>query len=416
MKTDANSSQTLPLAGIRVLELAHIVAGPSAGLMLADLGADVIKVEHPDIGDTARNQANQGAGFLSFNRNKRSVALNLREPKGKEVFERLVKTADIVLNNYVPGALDRLGLGYGWAKTVNPRIIYCSVKGFLPGPNWSRPLLDELAQMEGGLAYLTGTKGRPLRAGASITDIGAATYAVVGILAALNKRHATGEGEEIEAGLFETIVFWLSQHLAKAQISGEDPPPRGEGKSSGMGKMMGWAVYQLFNTADERQVFIAVTSDRHWQSLCDVLGFADWRDLPEFSSNKKRSARRAEIADRIQSIAETLSFETICQKLEAVNVPFAAVNTPMTLMHDHHLGEGNRWIAVEGAGQSVRVPKMPLHFGNMDFTLHRQPPALGEHSDDLLQELGYSTAEIEAMKQSRTVLKSSQMLNIDHKP
>ena len=211
MSDAAADKQRLPLQGVRVLELSHIVAGPSGGMILADLGADVIKIEHPAAGDTARSQANQGSTFYTYNRNKKFLALDLKHAQGKKIFEKLVARSDIVLDNFVPGALARLGLDYAWARNVNRRIIYCSEKGFLPGPYSDRPFLDELAQMAGGLAYLTGFENQPMRAGASITDIGAATYGIVGILAALYRREQTGEGDSIESGLYETVVFWISQ-------------------------------------------------------------------------------------------------------------------------------------------------------------------------------------------------------------
>ena len=411
----SNNNSSLPLDGIKVLELAHIVAGPSAGMMLADLGADVIKVEHPDIGDTARNQANNGASFLSFNRNKRSIAINLAGAEGKEIFERLVKRSDVVLNNYVPGALDRLGLGYDWARSVNPGIIYAAVKGFLPGPNWDRPLLDELAQMAGGLAFLTGPKGQPLRAGASVTDIGAATYAVLGILAALFKRNRTGLGENIESGLFETIVFWLSQAIARVQITGEDAKPRGNSNTSGMGKNMGWGVYQLFTTKDERQIFLAVTSNRHWAGLCEVLGLHDWANDPSYNSNRKRSALRQVIALRVADSVKAHAFDDLVARLAPLKVPFAPVNSPMTLLQDDHLAKSHQWIEVATAAAGpVRVPKMPLYMQETTFALRREPPTLGQHTDEILADLGYDVAEIDVFKGKRVAVRSDRLLNIDN--
>ena len=403
----------LPLEDVRVVELAHIIAGPSAGVILADLGADVLKIEHPDIGDTSRNQANEGAGFLSFNRNKRSLALNLSDPKGKEIFKKLVARSDVVLNNYTPGALDRLGIGYEWANQVNPGIIYCSVKGFLPGPNWNRPLLDELAQMAGGLAFVTGPKGRPLRAGASITDIGAATYAVVGILAALHARQATGKGVDIESGLFETIVFWMSQVLARAQITGKDPEPRGDHPASGMGRVMGWGVYRLFDTKNEGQVFIAVTSNRHWAGLCDVLDFADWKDDPDYDNNRKRSALRQQIAVRVEEAVGRFTYDEITPRLYRAKVPFGPMNTPMSVLDDPHLADGDRWLRVEGGGHNVKVPKLPLDMKGVEFRVRKQPPNLGQQTDEVLRELGYGAAEIEALKAARIVRRSDRMLKID---
>jgi crotonobetainyl-CoA:carnitine CoA-transferase CaiB-like acyl-CoA transferase len=413
MTSNATSDQGLPLKDVRVLELAHIVAGPSAGLILADLGADVLKIEHPVGGDTGRSMPNLGAGFLNYNRNKRSLALNVGDPKGREVFERLVRRSDVVINNYLPGALDRLGVGYEWASKINKGIIYCSVKGFLPGPYWSRPLLDELAQMAGGLAYLTGPKGHPLRAAASVTDITAAAFGVVGILAALRRREKTGLGENIESGLFETVVFWMGQYLARAQISGKDLDPHGGGLASGMGKTMGWGVYQLFPTKDERQIFIAVTSNRHWAALCDVLGFDDWKNAEEFSTNRKRSPRRPQIAERVTEAVKHFNYEDIADKLYRSQVPFAPVNTPMGVVGDRHLEEGDHWFHVEGAGRKVKVPKLPLHMAHTAFELRAQPPNFGQHTDDVLRELGYEPAEIAMLKEEKIVRRTDMLLEID---
>lgn len=401
-----------PLEGVKVLELSHIVAGPSAGLILGDLGADVIKVEHPAQGDTARNQNNEGATFYTFNRNKKYLALDLRSAAGKEVFARLVKASDVVLDNFAPGALERLGLDYAWAAQLNPRVIYCSIKGFLQGPYADRPFLDELAQMAGGLAYLTGMKDQPMRAGASITDIGAATYAVVGILAALNRRHATGRGECIEAGLYETIVFWISQYLTGAQFKGANPPPRGE--HSNMGTTMGWGVYQLFGTSDGRQVFIAVTANRHWEGLCDILGFADWRDAPEFGSNSKRAMHKARLAARIKEAVAQFSFDDICARLYAAGIPNAPVNTPLDLLEERHLREGNHWLQMEVPGRQFRSPKLPVDLRTTsDYAVRIQPDSLGHHTDQVLAELGYSADEISRLKEGGVVLASDRVLNVD---
>src|SRR5581483_10373318 len=249
----------LPLSDLRVLELGHIVAGPTAGLILADLGADVIKVERPDTGDQARHMPGGVSALYYFlNRNKRSIALDLKAAEGKALFLRLVETADVVLDNFSPGALDGLGLGYATLAERNPRLIYLSVKGFLPGPYEQRPSLDELAQMMGGLAYMTGRRGQPMRAGASIVDTGAATYGVIGVLAALRERDRTGCGQAIVAGLFETTVFWVGQWIAWAEATGQPSTPMSE---IGQSQRMGWGIFHLFDTADEAQVFIGVTSN-----------------------------------------------------------------------------------------------------------------------------------------------------------
>ena len=405
--------QRLPLQGVKVIELSHIVAGPSAGMMLGDLGAEVIKIEHPATGDTARSHDNAGGTFYTFNRNKRFLALDLGQPEGKAVFKKLVARADIVLDNFAPGALKRLKLDYAWGRKVNKRIIYCSVKGFLPGPYSDRPFLDELAQMAGGLAFLTGLENQPMRAGASITDIGAATYGIVGILAALYRREHTGEGDCIESGLYETIVFWISQYLTTAQMTGANPLPRGA-RASGMGKAMGWGVYQLFDTREGKPVFIAVTGNRHWAGLCDALGFADWKDAPEFNNNRKRSAEKRRIAERIATVVRTLSYDDITARLYKALVPYAPVGTPLDIVNEQHLEEGQYWLPLKVGDKTLKAAKLPLAMlKSRDFEIREQPAYLGEHTDAILGELGYTNDEIAALKTSKVVRRSGKMLNID---
>ena len=409
----AAARQKLPLEGVRVLELSHIVAGPSGGAMLGDLGADVIKIEHPASGDTARSQSNGGQTFYSFNRNKQFLALDLRKAGGKKVFEKLVAQADVVLDNFAPGALKRLGLDYEWGCKVNPRVIYCSIKGFLPGPYSDRPFLDELAQMGGGLAYLTGFKDQPMRAGASITDIGAATYGVIGILAALYRRESTGEGDNIEAGLYETIVFWISQYVLGAQLTGVNAPPRGS-RSSGMGANMGWGVYRLFPTKQGREIFIAVTGNRHWTGLCDALGFADWRDSTEFNSNKKRGVHKPRINERVAAAVVQLDYDDIAERLYKALVPFSPVNTPLDIVNEKHMNEGGHWLHLKVGDKPFKLPKLPITMGRTaEVSVREQPGGLGAHTDSILATLGYSAKDIETVKAEKIVLRSDRMLNTD---
>ena len=405
--------QSLPLEGVRVLELSHIVAGPSGGVILGDLGAEVIKIEHPKTGDTARSHSNAGQTFYAFNRNKQFLALDLSKPGGKKIFEKLVAKADVVLDNFAPGALRRLGLDYEWGRRVNPRIIYCSVKGFLPGPFADRPFLDELAQMAGGLAYLTGLKDQPMRAGASITDIGAATYGVIGILAALYRRERTGEGDSIEAGLYETIVFWVSQYVLGAQMTGINPPPRGA-RASGMGANMGWGVYRLFPTKDGRQIFIAVTGNRHWTGLCDALGFDDWRDSTEFNSNRKRGVHKPRINERVAAAVAKLDYDDIAERMYKARVPFSPVNTPLDLVNERQMDEGRHWMHLKVGGKAFKLPQLPITLGRtIEFAVREQPGSLGQHTDTILATLGYSESEIVALKAEKIVLRSDRMLNTD---
>src|SRR6201996_8338513 len=295
--TDATKS--LPLHGLRVLELGHIVAGPRAALILADLGADVIKIENPDGGDQARRMPGAGSGYYYFNRNKRSVAIDLKAPLGKALFLNLIRGADICLDNYAPDALKRLGLDFDVLAAENPRLIHMAIKGFLPGPYEKRPSLDELAQMMGGLAFMTGPPGRPLRAGASIIDIGAATYGVIGILAALYQRAETGRGQHITSGLFETTVFWVGQWMARAVATGQPSRPMAE---IGQSVRMGWGIFHLFETADQQQVFIGVTSNAHWERFCGELGLPQLYADENLNTNEKRVTAQEWMLPKIRAV------------------------------------------------------------------------------------------------------------------
>lgn len=394
--------EPLLLAGVRALELGHIVAGPSGGLLLADLGADVVKVEEPRTGDQSRGMPNRGATFYAYNRNKRSLAVDLKSDDGREVFRRLVEDVDVVLDNYAPGVLDRLGIGYAWGAGVNPGIIYCAVKGFLPGPYGDRPSLDELAQMAGGMAYMTGPLGTPLRAGASVIDIAAATYGVVAVLAALYARQQTGRGRHVQSGLFESTVFLLGQHVAQASLNGVAPVPM---PSRGMGSRLGWAVYRLFTTSDDRQVFIAITSNAHWERFCSELGMVDLWEDQTLNTNARRSANRARIIPRIEEIARSMTAADLMDRLERIRVPYAPLNNPLDVLSDPHLVGSGRLLEVQAAdGQTVQVAGLPVAGEGLAPGIRHQPPALGQHSREILNELGYAEDEIVNLIERRVIV------------
>jgi crotonobetainyl-CoA:carnitine CoA-transferase CaiB-like acyl-CoA transferase len=384
--------QQLPLTGIRVLELGHNIMGPACGLILADLGAEVYKVERPGKGDDTRWLQGFGAGFFTcFNRNKKSLAIDLKAESGRELFLKLVEQVDVLIENFAPGTIERLGLGYAVCKERNPSLIFCSLKGFMPGPYAHRPALDEVVQMMGGLAYMTGPSGKPMRAGASVTDILSGSFGVIGILAALHQRRDSGQGQLVQAALFESVAFLMGQHMAGAAVSGQAPPPMPERGRT-------WSVYELFNTRDGEQVFVGITSDRHWQRMCKAFGFDDWTNDPRLATNQGRIENRAWFSQELQQRLQRLEKATLMALAEQAGIPFAPVNQPVDLWEDPHMNASGGFVATATpAGKSVQLPKLPLRLDGQSFALRLQPPAVGEGADDILQLAGLPREEMEAL-------------------
>lgn len=394
------SSAPLPLAGVRVLEFCHTIMGPTAGLLLADLGADVIKIEPAPAGDRTRRLPGFAAGFFgTFNRNKRSLGIDIKHPRGKALILDLARSADVVMENFAPGTMDRLGCGYDVLRADNPGLIFCSLKGFLSGPYEHRPALDEVVQFMGGLAYMTGPPGRPLRAGASVIDIMGGTYAVVGILAALQERQRTGEGQVVRSSLFESVTFLMGQHMAGQAITGRLTPPMPAREGA-------WGVYEPFATADEDQVFIGITSDNHWQRFCKEFERQDLLDNPAYATNEARVAERPTLLKLVAELVAPFTKAQLVEKCDRIGIPFAPVVRPDELFEDPHLNESGQLLDVEvKEGVWTRLPKVPLEMGQHKVgELRSQPPRAGQHTREILGELGLDAGEIDRLSTEDVVL------------
>jgi len=381
---------TLPLSGINVIEFSHMVMGPAAGLMLADMGADVIKVE-PIGGDKTRRLRGAGAGYFPmYNRNKKSLAINLKSEEGKAAVLELIKSADVFIENFRPGALDKLGFGYEALKTLNPRLIYCSEKGFLDGPYEHRTALDEVTQMMGGLAYMTGPPGRPLRAGTSVIDVTGGMFGAMGVLAALNERHATGKGKQVTAALFETTVFLVGQHMAQKAVTGEAAAPMPARVSS-------WAIYQLFETKDDEQVFVGVVSDGQWKILCEAFGLNHLLDDPCLAENRDRVIHKDKFLPQIIEAFKALTKAELMEKIETLGLPFAPIGKPEEMFDDPHLNAGGGLLDMEMEdGGRCKLPALPISLDGERLGLHFDPPKAGEHTEEILSELGLDIAALKA--------------------
>jgi crotonobetainyl-CoA:carnitine CoA-transferase CaiB-like acyl-CoA transferase len=371
------------------LELGHTVMGPTAGMVLADMGADVYKVERTGKGDDTRWLKGFGAGFFTyFNRNKKSISIDLKSGKGIEILLKLIEKADVLIENFGPETVERLGVGYDICRKRNPRLIYCSLKGFMPGPYEKRPALDEVVQMMGGLAYMTGPTGRPLRAGSSITDILGGSYGVIGILAALYQRQLTGQGQLVQATLYESVAFLVGQHMAITAITGQAPPPMPD-------RGRAWSIYDLFKTADGELVFIGVTSDRHWQRMCETFGFSDWGADPRLATNQSRIEEREWFLPQLQDRLGKLDKADLMALAEKAGLPFAPVARPQDLFEDPHLNQSGSLAATTlPNGGIAKLPKIPLRMDQASFDLRSNPPGIGEGSRELYKALGFSDADI----------------------
>ena len=392
----------LPLAGLRVVEFSHMVMGPTCGMVLADLGAEVIKVEPVD-GDRTRHLLGAGAGFFPmFNRNKKSIALDLRHPDGLQAAIRLASSADVVVQNFKPGVMTKYGLDYRALSRLNERLIYVNHAGFLPGPYEKRTALDEVVQMMGGLAYMTGRPGDPLRAGSSVNDIMGGMFGAIGAMAALMQRGITGRGQEVDSALFENNVFLVGQHMMQYAVTGEAAAPMPE-------RISAWAVYDVFSVKDDGQIFLAAVSDAQWNTLCTAMGFADLQADPAFATNNERVRARPTLLPELRRRLAAFSTQQLSEIFERNGLPYAPIVRPEELFDDPHLNATGGLAEItltdgERAGQTARTTLLPIRMDGQRPGIRHNPPTLGEHTRQLLESLGYGPDEVTSMEAAGAVV------------
>jgi crotonobetainyl-CoA:carnitine CoA-transferase CaiB-like acyl-CoA transferase len=393
--------RTLPLAGLKVVEFTHMVMGPTCGLVLADLGAEVIKVE-PIEGDRTRTLLGSGAGFFPmFNRNKKSIRINLQHPEGAAAARDLCLAADVVIENFKPGSMARYGLDYDSLAAYDPRLIHVSLKGFLPGPYEHRTALDEVVQMMGGLAYMTGRPGDPLRAGTSVNDIMGGMFGAIGVMGALIQRGISGRGQSVQASLFENNVFLVGQHMLQHAITGvaAEPMPN---------RISAWAVYDVFTVRDGEQIFLAAVSDPQWKTFCEAFGFHDLLADPALANNNLRVGMRSTLIPELKKRLAAFSATELATLFEREGLPYAPIMRPEQLFDDPHLQATGGLAEVRltdgpGAGGTAPAALLPLTLAGDRLGVRLQPPLQGEHTEALLAGLGYPPEKISALQASGAV-------------
>jgi len=396
--TKMNIPKSLPLYGVRVVEFTHMVMGPTCGMALGDLGAEVIKVE-PLTGDSTRRLLGSGAGFYPlFNRNKKSIALDLQSPQGREVVMRLVASADVVSENFKTSTMQKLGLDYATLSKLYPRLIYVSHKGFLPGPYDHRTALDEVVQMMGGLAYMTGRPGDPLRAGSSVNDIMGGLFGAMGAMAALMQREQTGKGQAVQSALFENNIFLVAQHMLQFAVTGKAAAPMPE-------RISPWGIYDVFSVLEGEQIFLAVVGDSQWKIFCEAFGFADWFADPRLTTNNDRVLARDWMVPLLRERLAGHSAEALAAVFEKNGLPFAPITDPQDLFSDPHLiATGGLAPMTLPDGRETASPLLPITLDGQRPGLRLNPPKLGEHGRELLESLGYSAQEVDDLVQAGIVL------------
>ncbi|PJX28192.1 formyl-CoA transferase [Advenella sp. S44] len=385
------TEKALPYAGLKVIEFTHMVMGPTCGLILADLGAEVIKIE-PLKGDNTRHLLGSGAGFFTaFNRNKKSLAVDLKSEQGLALVKDLIGSADVVSENFKPGTMNKLGLDYESLSKQNPGLVYVSHKGFLPGPYEHRTALDEVVQMMGGLAYMTGRKGDPIRAGTSVNDIMGGMFGAIGVMAALKARDHTGRGQQVQSALFENNIFLVAQHMMQYVVTGKaaDPMPS---------RISAWAIYDVFNVRDGQQIFLAVVSDTQWRIFCDAFELRQLQDNPELETNNQRVQARSWLLPLLQQHLARYSKDELASIFEANGLPFAPIARPEELLQDAHLLETGGLAPMQMPdGRQINVPLLPICMDGERLGVRLNPPQLGEHTLSILRDAGLNDTQINTL-------------------
>jgi crotonobetainyl-CoA:carnitine CoA-transferase CaiB-like acyl-CoA transferase len=394
-------ARDLPLSGIRVVEFCHVIMGPTCGMILGDLGADVIKIEPAPHGDNTRRMIGSGAGFFpTYNRNKRSLALDMKTPEGMEITRRLIGTADVLTENFRPGAMDALGLGYASVKELNERLVYCSLKGFLSGPYDQRSALDEVVQMMAGLAYMTGPSGRPLRAGASVNDMMGGMFAAIGILAALRERDVNGKGQLVQSALYENCAFLVGQHMMQYVVTGKAANPMPE-------RLSAWGIYDVFDCADG-QLFLGVVTDTQWKIFCEEFAFSHLFTDDRLKTNSMRSSSRELFMPFLREHFAQWKRDELEAKVAAAGLPYAPIVRPHELFDDPHLKESGGLLPLTlPDGTKTVTPALPIELAGRRLGTRRNPPKVSEHGREILAELGYAEGDIGALLKSGVVAEPS---------
>ncbi len=391
------ATRPAPLAGIRIVEFTHMVMGPAVGAVMSELGAEVIRVE-PVGGDATRVLLGSGAGYFPmYNRGKKSVCLDLKRARGLEIARQLCGKADVVVENFRSGTMEKLGLGYDALAKLNPRLIYCSEKGFLKGPYENRTALDEVAQMMGGLAYMTGPPGTPLRAGTSVIDVTGGMFGVIAIMAAIEERHRTGRGQQVSSALFETTVYLVGQHMAQKAVTGQAARPMPV-------RISAWAIYNVFETSDNDHVFVGIVSDSLWEKFCAAFSQQELAANPEYKTNSQRVLARDSLLPRIRELFKTFSKADLVEKLERTGLPFAPIGKPEELFDDPHLlASGGLGLTTLPDGRETRLPMLPIEMNGKRPQQGGSLAKPGQQTDEVLTMLGIADSDIAALRAARVI-------------